>query len=122
MTDSSTTDRRLLKRQYRDAGPAMGVYVIRNRASGRIFVRASLNLAGAMQRDRFELGLKSHRDRDLLAEWLRWGAENFSFEIVDRLKKRDEPGFDHRDELAALLALWTEELGAAPREAACRRC
>jgi len=106
-------DKRLAKRQYREAGPAMGVYAIRNRASGRVVVRASLNLEGSMQRDRFELHLKRHRDPVLLAEWLRDGPESFDFEVVDRLKRRDEPGFDPRAELAALLTMWTEELAGS---------
>ncbi|MCW5634383.1 MAG: GIY-YIG nuclease family protein [Rubrivivax sp.] len=120
-------DRRALKRQYREAGPAMGVYAIRNRASGRVVVRASLNLEGAMQRDRFELNLRGHRDKLLQAEWLRDGAGSFAFEVVDTLKKKpdDPPGHDYRDELAALLALWTEELAdgsaAAPPAAAARQ-
>jgi hypothetical protein len=109
-----TTDKRLLKRQYREAGTAMGVYAIRNRATGRVRLRASMNLEGSMQRDRFELGLKAHRDKELLGEWQRWGAEHFSFDVVDTLKKRDDPAFDYRDELASLLALWTEELRAGP--------
>jgi hypothetical protein len=108
-------DKRELKRRYREASPAMGVYVIRNRASGSTFVRASLNLEGAMQRDRFELNLNAHRDKRLLAEWQRDGADHFTFEIVDRLKKRDDPAFDYRDELEALLTLWTEEFARGSR-------
>lgn len=86
------------------------MYVIRNVLSGRVFVRGSLNLEGAMNRDRFELGRRQHRDRVLMDEWLRDGAENFRFEIIDTIKKREEPGFDYAAELESMLALWTEEL------------
>lgn len=117
---TAPVDKRLLKRQYREAGPAMGVYAIRNLATGRVRVRASMNVEGSMRRDRFELGLKAHRDKELLAEWQRWGAEHFSFAVVDTLKRRDDPRFDPGAELASLLALWTEELRAdeAPLPAA----
>lgn len=111
---SALVDKRLLKRQYREAGPAMGVYAIRNLATGRVRVRASMNLEGSMQRDRFELGLKSHRDKELLGEWQRWGGEHFSFAVLDTLKRSDDPAFDPAAELATLLALWTDELRAGP--------
>jgi hypothetical protein len=58
-------DKRSLTRQYKETPPPMGVYVIRNLATGRVRVRASMNLEGAINRDRFELGLKSH----LLEPW-----------------------------------------------------
>jgi len=41
---------------------------------------------------------------------MRLGAESFSFEVIDTLKKRDDPAFDCKGELASLLAMWTEEL------------
>ena len=112
-TPSAAERQRQLKQHYREAGPAMGVFAVRNRASGRVRVRASLNVAGAMQRMRFELGLGQHRDAALMAEWRRDGAAQFEFELLDTLKKRDDPAHDYRAELDALLALWREELGDA---------
>jgi len=105
-------NKRELTQQYKRTLPAMGVYVIHNLVDQRVFLGASLNLQGVMNRDRFELGLKSHRNRDLLGDWLRLGAENFRFEVIDTIKQRDDPAFDYKSELAALLALWGEELGS----------
>ena len=99
-----------LTRQYKETPPAMGVYVIRNIVDNRVFVNASLSLSGAMNRDRFELGLKAHRSKGLLADWMRLGAGNFRFEVIDTLKRRDDPDFDYRSELVELLELWREEL------------
>ena len=112
-TNASTTQRRELTRQYKQAGPAMGVYAIRNLLTDHVYVRASLNLEGAMNRDRFELALKGHRDKRLLEDWWRFGAENFRFEVIDTIRKRDDPAFDYQGELATLLGLWTEELSPA---------
>ena len=115
-TDTSTAispranHRRDLTKQYKQTLPPMGVYVIRNLVNDRVYVRAGLNLEGAMNRDRFELALKGHRDKRLLEDWWRCGAENFRFEVIDTIRKRDDPAFDYKSELAALLALWTEEL------------
>jgi len=104
------TRNRELTRQYKETPPAMGVYVIRNVVDNRVFLNASLNVRGAMNRDRFELGLKAHRSKSLLADWLRLGAGSFRFEVLDTLKQRDDPGFDYKSELADLLELWSGEL------------
>lgn len=105
-----TRNKRELKTQYREAGPPMGVYAIRNLVNHRIFVGASLNVEGALNRHRFELRMKAHRNKRLLEDWLRWGADSFCFEVIDTLKRRDDPAFNYTGELAALLAIWSEEL------------
>jgi hypothetical protein len=56
------------------------------------------------------LSLKSHANKALLADWLQFGVENFRFEAIDAVKKRDDPAFDPQDELAALLAMWRDAL------------
>jgi hypothetical protein len=104
------THRRELSKQYKETGPRMGVYVIRNKANQVVLVGASLNVDGAMNRDRFELRNKTHRNKRLLEDWLRWGADGLRFEVIDTLKKRDDAAFDPQAELASLLALWREEL------------
>jgi len=101
-----------LKRQYKEAHPPMGVYAIRNLATGQCYVQASMNVEAAMNRDRFELGFKGHRNLELQRDWLAHGADHFRFEVLDLLKKRVDPAFDYKSELASTLALWREELQA----------
>jgi len=106
-------DRRALKRQYRETQMPMGVYAIRNLANGRVYLAASLNLEAAMNRDRFGLKLRGHPSPELQAAWQQAGEAAFSFEVLDRVKPRDEPGFDYRPELESLLSLWREDLAQA---------
>lgn len=103
--------RRVLTRHYKDSVRPAGVFAVRNTASGRVYVAASLDVEGAMNRARFELGLRSHRNKALQADWLAHGAAHFTFEVIDRVKEReDDPAFDRGEELGKLLALWQEEL------------
>ena len=81
-------DKRGLTKQYKEVGPPMGVYAIRNLANHRVFVGASLNVEGALNRHRFELRMKAHRNKRLLEDWLRWGADNFCFEVIDNKLSR----------------------------------
>lgn len=103
-----------LTRQYKDSVRPAGVFAIRNHANGRIYVAGNLDVEGAMNRARFELGLRSHRNKALQHDWLAHGAAHFTFEVIDRVKEReDDPAFDRAAELEKLLALWREELQCA---------
>jgi hypothetical protein len=101
-----------LKKQYRETPPPMGVYAIRCQSSGRVIVEASMNVHAAMNRARFELDHKSHRDQQLQQEWSTHGPDSCRFDIIDLVKPREDPAFDAKAELAGLLAMWREELGA----------
>ncbi|MDO8386116.1 MAG: GIY-YIG nuclease family protein [Polaromonas sp.] len=101
-----------LKKQYRETPPSMGVYAVRCLSSGRVIVEASMNVHAAMNRARFELDRKCHRDKQLQQDWLTLGPDHCRFEIIDLVKPREDPAFDGKAELAGLLAMWREELGA----------
>ena len=106
------TDKRELKRQYLDDRTRAGVYAIRGLASGRVLVAGSADAQGAMNRHRFELRMKMHRDPALQRDWNELGEAGLVFELLDTVELRDEPGFDLKAELDALAAMWREELGA----------
>lgn len=111
-TQSAVRKRELL-RHYKDNPPGAGVFAIRCAASGHVYVNASMNLQGALNRARFQLRMQGHRDRQLQQQWQQHGEAAFTFEVVDVLKRReDATEAQLREDLAGLLALWREELGA----------
>ena len=107
---SSRSAKRAVAREARDAFPPMGVYVIRDRESGGVILGASANVHAALNRIRFELRMRSHANRTLQAEWNRSGPERFEFEVLELVKKRDDPAFDYAGELKALEELHREAL------------
>lgn len=94
--------RREMARQVRDTFPPMGIYVIRDRASGHLLLGASRNVHAALNRARFELGMGKYADRVLQAEWSRSGADGLDFEVLELVKERDDADFDYVGELKAL--------------------
>ena len=108
---ASVSARRELSRHYKENPPPAGVFAIRNLDDRRVYVNGSMNVDGAMNRARFELARHAHRNRALQADWIRLGAQRFGFEVIDLVKKRDEPGFDAAAELEGLLEMWRQELG-----------
>lgn len=69
------TDKRSLRDGYKQSFVPIGVFAIRNTVNQRVYVGASRNLAGAMNRHRFELAAGAHRNVELLADWKNFGAE-----------------------------------------------
>ena len=110
----SPAAQRELRRSYKENPLTAGVYAVRNLVNGRLLVASSPNPEGALQRHRFELQLGGHRDRLLQQDWKQFGPGAFRFELLDRLKKNDDPAYDVDADLATLLALWQAELGVAP--------
>jgi hypothetical protein len=98
-----------LKSSYKLNPPAMGVFAIRNLATGRTLLGRSTNLPGIINRHRFELKLGKHHNADLQADWKRDGEAGFSFEVVDTVAPSADPAFDAVAELETLLAMHLEQ-------------
>ena len=92
----------------------MGIYAIRDRASGHLLLGASRNVHAALNRARFELRMGKHADRVLQAECNRSGVEGLAFEVLELVKEREDEGFDYAGELKALEQIHRELQGLAP--------
>ena len=112
MTSSSLSlqARRALVRDYKQSFPPLGIYAVRCDAAGLLRLGASRNVDGMLNRIRFELATGLQRDAALSRAWASHGEQAFRFEVLDRVKQRDDPDFDYEAELQALLALWQAEL------------
>ena len=97
-----------LKKEYQQTPPAAGVFLVRNNLNDKVFVAASVNLLGLMNRHKFQLKHRSHPSKQLQVDWNEFGADNFAFEIVDELSPR--AGADPRAEVETLEKLWLEKL------------
>ena len=92
----------------------MGIYAIRDHASGYLRLAASRNVHAALNRARFELRMGTHTDRLLQAGWNRSGADGLAFEVLELVKEREDADFDYAGELQALEQIHRELQGLAP--------
>ena len=106
---TSKDDVKELKRQYKEAPREAGVFRITNTANGKIYLGSSLNLHGPLNKHRFVLSIGSHINKALQADWNRFGADAFAFEIVENVKPSDNPAFNVEDELELLEQIWIEK-------------
>jgi hypothetical protein len=106
-------DRKARIREYKETPRPAGIFRVRNTATGRSLVGAAPDLPGMLNRQRFQLEHGSHPDRELQKDWNELGADAFEFEVLDRLKPRDEPGYDPAEDLRVLKEMWLEKLTAS---------
>lgn len=99
-----------LKREYREREKPFGIFQIKNRANGMIFLGSCLNFEGIWNSQKFQLSNGMHRNKKLQNDWNEYGADNFVFEILEIAKDKGDPGFSPNDELKLLEEIWIEKL------------
>jgi len=102
-------DRRELKQQYKETEVLAGVFQIRNRQNGKIYLCSNMNLK-VMNRQQFQLELHSHPNKQLQHEWISDGKEAFVFEILETLSKEDRESLRAKDLLQKLEEKWLNQL------------
>lgn len=104
------TNRAEIKRDYKQNSPEMGVYQIRNKTNGRIYIGSSKNLDGTRNSRLFQLRMgKIVFNRELQKDLSQYGAESFEFSVLAVLDK-PEPGDTIEQSLDALELHWLEKL------------
>ena len=89
---------------------ALGVFLIRNTTNDKVFLASGKNLAGLINRHRFQLEHNGHPNKALQAEWNTLGAANFAFEILEELTPPNDPQFDLKREVLFMEDMWLDKL------------
>jgi hypothetical protein len=105
-------DRKALAREYRETPRPVGIFRVRNVATGRTLLGTSVDLPSMLNRQRMQLRLGGHPNRALQADWNAVGEDGFAVEVVDTLAMEPGDARDPADDLRELEALWRERLGA----------
>ncbi|MGO4537459.1 GIY-YIG nuclease family protein [Paenibacillus sp. 2TAB19] len=93
--------RKQLVSEYQERERKMGIYQIKNETNGKLFIGGSTNLEGLWNKETFILDLGSHMNKELQREWKQFGAEKFSFLILETIKFDHEVRYDYKDVLLA---------------------
>jgi hypothetical protein len=99
-------DRKALIREYKANRRPMGVFQVRNTLSGKVFLGSTADLPSMLNRQRAQLQMGAHPNRLLQADWRAQGANTFAFEVLDTLAPSDDAGYDPREDLHTLEAMW----------------
>jgi len=108
--------RKQMAKEYVQTRRPMGIYQIKNKKNGRMLIGSSMNLDGTFNRHQFTLDMAVHDNKELQQDWQAHGEDNFSFEVLQRIKPREEilqslSELDkYKKELDELEEIWLEEL------------
>ena len=103
-------NKRQLTNEYKQRPLTIGVFVIRNTINNKIFLASGQNLAGIMNRHKFDLEYGGHKNKQLQADWNEFGPSNFTFEVVEQMEPPSGGHFDAKHELQFMEDLWLAEL------------
>ena len=101
--------RKELQEQAKEVKTEAGVYQIRNERNGKVYIDSTPNLK-TINGQQFMLQMGSHLNRRLQAEWNEYGESAFTIEVLEVMKKDDNPYADPKDALAKCLESWFEKL------------
>lgn len=106
----SAEQKKELLRQYKETPRPMGVFQIKNQATGKALLLKALDIPGIINRHQLELERGLHRNKELQADWNRYGASAFSFDVLEQIKATDFLPQEWPGAVATLLEEWLEKI------------
>ena len=105
-----TERQKQLRDAYKVMKPPMGVYIFECLPTGKAYLGAAQDLRGRMNGTRFKLESGFYPCKNLLADWQKYGSEQFRIEVLETLAydEKDEARTDYREDLEALRDLLAE--------------
>ena len=107
----SHVDRREVAKEFKARKVPKGIFAIRCRSTGGVWVDSSSNLDAARNGAWFQLRGGLHRDKRLQEEWNACGEETFDFEVLETLDD-DLPAIGIPDTLQEKKRKWVTEISA----------
>lgn len=101
--------KRELKEIYKEMRVEAGVYQIKNARNGKIFIGTTRNFK-SLNGLRFSLKAGTFTNKELQKDWNYYGESAFSIEILEVLKKKDDPYFNEKEALSELENKWMKQL------------
>lgn len=102
--------RKELKDDYKTRKTKKGVYQIKNKNNGKVFLGSSVDLVAIWNRNKAQLKFGSHPNKELQDDWKKFGEDSFEYEIVSEIKEKENDDKDYSDEIRELEELFLEEL------------
>ena len=87
--------RKELREEYNQMKFRMGVFQIRNKINGKVFIGSSTDLKAIWYAEKLQLDIGLHSNSELQKEWKEYGVENFVYEILEEIKQTDDKPIDY---------------------------
>ncbi len=98
-----------LKQLYKETPIEAGIFQIKNNKNEKTFIGSTRNFK-TLNGLKFSLENGVYINKELQKEWSQFGKDAFSIEILETLKKKNDPYFNEKEALAELEEKWLEQL------------
>ncbi|TCS93300.1 GIY-YIG nuclease family protein [Hazenella coriacea] len=99
-----------LKQQFKETSVQAGIYQIKNTINNKILVGSTKNFK-TLNGIKFMLETNRYTpNKELQKEWNQYGKDAFTFDILEKLKKKDDPYFNEKEALSEIEEKWLEKL------------
>jgi excinuclease UvrABC nuclease subunit len=98
-----------LKQLFKETAIEAGIYQIKNHKNEKIYIGSTKNLK-TLNGVKFTLETGTHNNKELQEEWSFFGKEAFRIDVLETLKKKDDPYFNEKEALFELEKKWLEQL------------
>lgn len=99
-----------IKEAYKQQTFPMGVFQVKNLATGKVLIDHSTNMPATWRRHTTELNFGTHRNKALQQDWNELGADHFAFEVLLDWKPEEDGLADYTKELKQLQRMLLQEL------------
>ena len=105
-----TPTRKGLKDAYKNKALVGGVYCIACEGNHRVWIKATKNLAGQQNKFAFAISTRSCPEPGMRNEWLQYGAQSFTFTVLETLvQKETQSEAEFAEDIGVLLEIWREK-------------
>jgi len=106
-----STRKKELQSQYIQREIVGGVYIMRNIQNNKILLDASTDISGSKNRFEFAQKTGSCVNPKLQKDWAAYGHDQFTFEVLDELKKGEaQTQEEFKTDIGLLKEIWREKL------------
>ncbi|MCA9735364.1 GIY-YIG nuclease family protein [candidate division KSB1 bacterium] len=102
--------RKDLVREYKERPKPAGVFEIKNTKTGHFLLASSLNIEGSLNKHKFMLKTGGHSNKALQADYKVFGADFYTFEILEEIITVDKSRLEVEEELSLAEQIWIDEL------------
>jgi DNA-binding CsgD family transcriptional regulator len=105
--------RKELAAEFQEKKAQIGIFVVKNKQNGKMFIDRSVNMEGSFNLIRFGLETGTHPNQEMLQDWRKYGDDAFEYSVLELVKEDDTKGLNRRALLKILdelKAKWLEKL------------
>lgn len=102
--------RKEYKEEYLKMKFKMGVFQLKNKENGKVFIGSSPDLIANWNSLRFQLEMGSYPNTDLQSDWKKFGSNSFEYSIIDEIAQPDDDIEKYKKEMKALEIMIIEDI------------